>query len=288
MAKITIGTTLILSPLTVIAKEKEFFREQGLDVDFRRLLTGRKAMQAIEKGWIDMGNIIDVNVAVHATQPKTKIKLLTCTQMRTDGSILARKDRGIETAQDLLGKKLGYMKETSSHMFLIYFCRHHGLNIEDLNLVPTRTDHMEKELLSGELDACSIWQPFTTRARIAAAVAKTELVVMKNIDFFELYVMMAVNARSLQKKRKEVEGALAALQKADEFIKDHTEEADQIVADSMDMQLSFYRQVKEDIHDAIYPIKPEFWTQVNQHIQWFGYEGEINYENFLDKISNVE
>ena len=288
MAKITIGTTLILSSLTVIAKEKNLFRKNGVDVDFRPFLTGRKNMQALEKGWIDVGNVIDVNVAVHATQPKTKIKLLTCNQIRKDGTILARKDRGIETPQDLLGKKLGYMKETSSHMYVIYFCRKHGLNIEDIELVPTRTDHMEQELIRGDIDACSIWQPFTTRANIAAAVAETQLNSFKNDEFFELYVMTAANAKSLQKKRKDIEIVLKTLQEADNFIKENRDEADEILARSMDMQLSFYKQVKKDIHDEIHPIKPEFWTQVNQHIEWWGYKGEINYENFLDKMSNVE
>ncbi len=288
MAKITIGTTLILSSLTVIAKEKNFFRKNGLDVDFRTFLTGRKAMHALQKGWVDIANIIDVNVAVHATEPKPKIKLLTCSQLRTDGTILARKDRGIEKPQDLIGKRLGYMKETSSHMFLIYFCRYHGLNIEDIDLIPTRTDHMEKELLSGELDACSIWQPFTTRTRIAAGAAGIELNTIKNIDFFELYVMTAANAKSLDKKRNDIKEVLKTLGEADQFIKENREEADQILAKSMDMQLQFYQQVKEDIHDAIYPIKPEFWNQVNQHIEWWGYEGKIDYEKFLDRMSNVE
>ena len=288
MAKITIGTTLILSSLTVIAKEKNLFRKNGIDADFRTFLTGRKAMQALQKGWVDMANIIDVNIAVHATEPKTKVKLLTCTQMRKDGTILARKDRGIKNPQDLLGKKLGYMKETSSHMFLIYFCRHHGLNMKDIELIPTRTDQMEKELIQGKIDACSIWQPFTTRTRIAAGMAEIELTTLKNIDFFELYVMMGVNAKSLEKKLKDVEAVIKTLHEADAFIKNNREEADEILAKSMDMQVPFYRQVREDIHDEIQPIKPEFWAQVNQHIKWWGYKGEICYENFIDKASNIE
>lgn len=282
MARIVFGTTPILSHLTVIAKEKNLFRKNNIDIDFRNFFVGKKCMHALEKGWADMANVIDANVAVLASQRKVKTKLVACSQIRTDGTILARRDQGISSPQSLVGKKVGYMKETSSHVFLLYFCRHHRLNIEDFELVDIQTDQMERALLLGEIDACSIWQPFTTRTKIAAARSDIDLISFKNEGFFKLYVAIAAHQKSLDKKQEEIQAVLHTLKEAEHFMAENPDETDTILAGSLGMSLPFYKEISEDIDDKITGFEDGFRKSVSTYAKWIDATQQINYEKFID------
>lgn len=287
MVKITIGTTPILSHLTVIAKETQMFRKAGLDVDFRNFFVGKKCMHALQKGWVDIANVIDANTAALAKETKHKVKLLTCSQIRTDGAILARTDRGISSPKTLTDKKIGYMRETSSHIFLIYFCKHHNINLDDLNLIPMRIDKMEEALLGGEIDACSIWQPYTTNTKIIAAQRNIPTATFANSDFFKLYCFLAANTKSIDKKSKEIEAVIRILQQAETFIKQNPDEAAVILAQSHNLSLSFYKDFQPFIRDSITPITKDALNKIALHMQLLGYDTGNDLENFIDISLNI-
>ena len=288
MAKITYGTTPILSQLTIIAKEKNFFRKNDIEIDFRNFVTGRKSMQALQKGWIDVANVIDANVAVLAGEHKPKVKILTCTQTRTDGTILARQDKGVTSPQSLIGKKIGYMRGTSSHMFILYFCRHFGLDFEALDLIPVRTDQMEKALLRGEIDACSIWEPFSTQTKIAAGVAEIPLTMFENEGYYKLRVMLAANIKALKNKKQEIEAIMHTLGEAETFAAENPDETSEIVAKALGLPLQFYKDIEARIPNKLCPVDDEFWEQVRLHVGWLGYDLDKSYEKFIDRLTRLD
>ena len=288
MAKLTYGTTPILSQLTIIAKDQNLFRKNGIDIDFRNFVTGRKSMQALQKGWIDVANVIDANVAVLIAERKPKVRILTCTQTRTDGTIIGRKDKGITSPQSLLGKKIGYMRGTSSHMFILYFCLHFGLDFDTLDLVPVRTDQMERALLREEIDACSIWEPFATRAKIAAAQAETPITVFDNEGYYKMRVMLAANAQALKNKQKDIEAVMKTLEEAESFAAQNPDLASEIVAKALNLPLPFYKDIEKRVPNKLGSIDDEFWDQVRQHVKWLGYDLDKNYENFIDKLTRLD
>lgn len=76
MTKISIGITPAISHLVILAKECGLFSDLGLDVQFRTFLTGKKGMKALQEGWVDMGTVIDTNIAALSLENRIKINLL--------------------------------------------------------------------------------------------------------------------------------------------------------------------------------------------------------------------
>ena len=288
MPSITFGLTPAISFMPFLAKEKYLFREHGLDIDFREFLTGKKTMQALQKGWIDVGNVIDINVASLSLEKKPKIKLLACTQIREDGQILARHDANIKNPADLIGKKVGYMPRTSSHMFVEYFARHHHLSLDKIELVPVRTDQMEKELLLGTIDACSLWQPFATHLKLSAAQNNIALTLFSNTGFFKFYVMLGATEKALKKKKSDIQTILHVLKTATQFANENTQETAEILAKIMDTDLKIFQQIQTKMSFEITPIPDDFWRQVEQQIQWISPDTKINYEKLINNLTQID
>ncbi len=284
---LTFGLTPAISFMPFLAKEKYFFRDQRLDIDFREFLTGKKTMQALQKGWIDVGNVIDINVASLALEKKLKIKLLACTQIREDGQILARSDRHIKEPADLIGKKLGYMPRTSSHMFIDYFCHHYGIRLESIDLIPVRTDQMEKELLLGNIEACSLWQPFATNIRLAASRENIPITLLPNKGFFKFHVILGVTDKALKKRENDIQTILKTLKIATHFANENREATAHILAKTMKMEFRIFKQVQTEISFDITPIPDDFWAQVERQIHWIAPHTKINYEKFIDSLSFI-
>ena len=78
--------------------------------------------------------------------------------------IIARKDSGIKKGVDLKGKKVGANRETSSHFFLGIFLIHNRLSISDVEMINIRTVDLPAALKNNEVDAISVWQPYTQNA----------------------------------------------------------------------------------------------------------------------------
>lgn len=101
---------------TIIALEKDFFKENGLDVTVNYVKTGKIAMDDLLAGKADFSNIVETNIAF-AGFNNAPITVLCNFEKVYDGVIVARRDKGITKPQDLKGKKLGIILATTSQVF---------------------------------------------------------------------------------------------------------------------------------------------------------------------------
>ena len=81
--------------------------------------------------------------------------------------LVGRRSAGIETLEDLKGKRVMLPRRTSANYFLVAMLETVGLTEDDVELVPlprasdvkASLDMMSDALLSGEADVISIWEP---------------------------------------------------------------------------------------------------------------------------------
>ena len=87
--------------------------------------------------------------------------------------IVCRRSAGITRLEDLRGKKVGTMLKSSAEYFLDRMLRTVGLSEGDATIVPfmAKTSApltlMPDALASGELDAVTVWEPQSERAKLA-------------------------------------------------------------------------------------------------------------------------
>jgi NitT/TauT family transport system substrate-binding protein len=80
--------------------------------------------------------------------------------------LVGRKDRGIEKASDLKGKRVGTTFGTVAHFHLGRFLELNGMNIRDIILVDVKTpEEWVNAVANGDIDAIATAQPYANLAK---------------------------------------------------------------------------------------------------------------------------
>ncbi len=138
-----------------IALDQGYFSEEGVTVTLKDL-DGKLAFDGMLKG--------ECNFAVSGAPPivladpqVTPFAILATVLSDDDAArIIARRDRGIATPQDLKGKRIGMKKGVFGHIFLDLFMMKHHLAQNEVEQVFMDTDKLQPALDAGQIDGFSM------------------------------------------------------------------------------------------------------------------------------------
>src|SRR5665647_2495929 len=132
---IILGTTFLeaVSP-GFVAEDQHFFTYNGLNVTLKYYDVGLNAVNAMEKGEVDMAWCAEY-ILVSQALDNQNIQTIGSVAKTDFASIVARKDQGIENISDLFGKKIGVVRGTVMEFYLGRFLELNGLTISDISLV---------------------------------------------------------------------------------------------------------------------------------------------------------
>ncbi len=142
----------------VTAKEMGYFEEQGITVNLMQFTDGPTIIAAMENGSIDIGYI---GSGAHKLCINGKAKIFCFAHCGNGDAVMALKSHGIESAEDLAGKKIGYASGTSSEAILNKTLAGAGLTLDDVNALEMDASGIVSAMISGSLDACALWSPST-------------------------------------------------------------------------------------------------------------------------------
>jgi len=91
--------------LSIIAAEKGFFAEQGLNLEITYLPTGVQCLEALVSNSADIGTVVDTNVANFGYTENKNISVVACVNTTASVGVVASKSAGINTPEDLRNKK---------------------------------------------------------------------------------------------------------------------------------------------------------------------------------------
>jgi len=158
--KITIAVTTITDSTPVyIAFEKNYFKNEGIDVALQTHTSGKSALNAVKEGKADIATSAEAPL-MHSGLKGEKIYIIaTIEKTEKLNGIVARKDRGISTFGDLEGKKIGVTFGTGGEFFLDIFLTTSGISRNDIEYINLKPEKMFDALMNGEVDAVSSWNP---------------------------------------------------------------------------------------------------------------------------------
>lgn len=226
---VSIGNgTHVLSGLLAIADQEGFFTDEGLVVTITPYGSGAQAFDEMRQGKHDMATAAETPFMLNRFTEDTNKILATIGTTDNESKIIARRDAGIATPQDLNGKRIAIHKKGSSpHFFLYLYLLSNGIAMDDIELTIIPVEKTLEALLDGSIDAISFSEPLATETAIKIGE--------KGIIFAEpgLY-NRAYNIHStdsfIAKNPKAVEKVLSALMKATAFAKANPTQAKKDVA----------------------------------------------------------
>ncbi len=222
-----------IATLFYLAEAQGYFKDENLTVTFKKFTSGRESLNSVLAGESDVAVASEYPFADAILQGKA-LRIL-CTVQRTNYSsaVVARRDRGIETAADLAGKKIGLTPNTNSDYLLSVLLRESGSGDETVTRVPLQPPQIADALEKDQVDAVAAWQPHVANAQ--ARFAKDATVLLRALSYSELS-LIGVRAQALVEKREALQRLMAALVRAEDFVHTQSEEARRIVIEHFDNQ----------------------------------------------------
>ncbi len=242
--KATIGVaSLILSAPIIIAQEKGFFTDEGLDITFKSYPFGKKAIEAMFAGEVDIATVAETPIVFKSFVRDDFVIFVTFVYSYDDSKILGRKDQGVSKPEDLKGKRLGITAGTSSHFFAHIYINEHGLDASAVKLVDFSAPDLPGALKDAKVDAISAFEPYAYEA-INALPDKVVRLAGSNL-FKETFNLTAM--KSYAKGHPEtLKKVLKAVDRAIMFIKQNRNESIAITSNSIKMKENLMASIWDD------------------------------------------
>ncbi|CRF33603.1 nitrate ABC transporter [Brachyspira suanatina] len=141
-----------------IAKEKGFFEEENLDAELFEFFNGHAAILSMVSKEIDFTYI---GHAAHSLIINGDVQILIPNGISKGEKIITGKWTGINNISDLKRKTIATHFGTSSATMLNAILEKNNIKLEDINLTNINITNLDDALINKEVDAVSIWDPYT-------------------------------------------------------------------------------------------------------------------------------
>ena len=228
---VTIGTAPNLQTLPIVVADSQgFFAEEGIELESVKFTSGRRALEALIGGQLDVAFMAEYPVSIASLREQpfgtfTTLSRYTANRLVSKGSI------GFEEVADLEGKKIGTTKGSNTEFFTEALLESAGVTAEVINVSPP---DIVPALARGDIDAGIMFPDFYPAAEKALGDDYREF----RSDAYIAWFVLSATPDMLENRSDELEAMVRALIKAEEFIKSNPKEAQQALADATEGLLS--------------------------------------------------
>ncbi len=262
----TIGITNNISMLVILARSLNLFKSSTYDYKFRTFNTAKDNLAAINKGWIDFASLIDISIAYLGLEHKPKVKLIASMQEKYDEVIIAKEH--IKTTSDLIGKKIAYLPKTSSHMYLVKFCEFHNIDINSLNLIEMNPEKMVGNFFAEDIDAVSLWEPYSSNILITAGKNNQKLTIFNNQDIYKFTVVLAAHHNVINKNPAVIANFINIIKTAENYFQTHKKEAINLISKEITQDNKTFENYINKFTLKISEIPDDFIENVKSYGNW--------------------
>lgn len=149
--------------LVYIAQDQGFFANYGLRVAVKNYTSGAVAVNDLMKGEVDIAATAEFPLVRRALQGDN-VSALCCIGKFELQALIGRKDHGIESVSDLVGKTIGVPLGTVSEFYVGRFLELNGISRRDVTFVNVDPAESVDAIVNGSVDALIIWQPYAYSA----------------------------------------------------------------------------------------------------------------------------
>ncbi|HET6620196.1 MAG TPA: ABC transporter substrate-binding protein [Dongiaceae bacterium] len=146
-----------------IARDKGFFKENGVDVDLVVMEDPKERFPTLMADRIQMiASTVDTAL-LYMKQPDDYKYIVAIDDSNGGDGIVANKD--IKTIADLKGKQVAVNEGSVSEFYLNVLLQKAGLNESDLNVVNMTAADAGTAFVSKQVDAAVTWEPWLSRGK---------------------------------------------------------------------------------------------------------------------------
>jgi NitT/TauT family transport system substrate-binding protein len=247
--KATIAITQFTGSAAVyVAREKGYFADEGVEATLPVYASGGLAVAAVADGKADMGTAAETPIVRAILSGKPLAVVVTIAEVEHSNVVVARRDAGIASAGDLVGKKVGLAPGTAADFFLHILLLSSRVDPKTVTIVPLKAEAVVEAITSRQVDAVCTWDPYVET--IVGRLGAGALV----LDQPGLYTLAwnVVTSRDLTRSDPDlVERITRAIAKGSDYVIEHPDEAQTITAKATGIDLATTREKWADYRSVI-------------------------------------
>lgn len=234
------------SILFFIAKDYNFFEEEGLNVNLNLHNSGKKAVDTLLNNEVLYANGSEF-VAVKQSFTNNNFKIIASTSEASINGVIVKTER-INKEIDIKNKRIALTKGTASEYYTGVFLEHIGLNISDINMYNLNANKVNDFLLNDEIDGFFTWEPF-----IYSALKSNK----ENLEYYpvpkgyEFYFCLFVNSNELKENKETSKKILNALLKAEKWMNYNQTEFNKYAMKKFNFDTKYFNYIKSNYNITI-------------------------------------
>ncbi len=208
-----------------IARDKGFFKDEGVDVEIVIMEDTAIKMGALVAGQIDIVASTVDEFPIYMKPGKMLHYVLAVDNSKGGDGVVATKD--ITSIEGLKGKKVAFEQGSVSQFFLNALLKDAGMSEADIEPVNMAATDAGVAFAAGQVDAAVTWEPALSQG----AKAENGHILLTSADKPGLITdVVAVTAETAVAKRDDIAGFVRAWYKALDYIKTNPDDANAIMA----------------------------------------------------------
>jgi NitT/TauT family transport system substrate-binding protein len=215
-----------------VAREKGFFKEEGLDMQGKSFSAPGDGLPPLLTGDLDavLSTADSVLTVLDKAPGQLRVVYLTDTSAGAD-AILAKKDIGGIKA--MKGRKVAATLGQCNQLLLEKALEKAGLTDADIQLVNMNPDDAGSAFAAGKIDVAVTWEPWITKV----SGEKKGHVIFSSKETPNLILdVLAISTKTAKNKPAETRAFLKALNRGYEFVQAHTDEAVALAAKALEQK----------------------------------------------------
>jgi aliphatic sulfonates family ABC transporter substrate-binding protein len=146
-----------------VAKELKLFERAGLDPTYIKFIAGPPTLAALRAGDIDVSFLGSAPAIAGLAQGIDYKVIMPANEGLTLSALVARKDAGINSLNDLKGKKIASTKGASTYMAVLKALELHHLTLKDITFIDLSVPSMIPAFDHKSVDAIWVWSPWSSK-----------------------------------------------------------------------------------------------------------------------------
>lgn len=221
----------------------EAFGDKDVTIEMVQFANGPAVTEAFLAGEVDMVNGIgDQPFIISVGNDVATTVLSNSAKQEKNIGIVAKADSGIESVDDLRGKRIGVYIGTYVHKSLIGILGDHGITENDVEIVNiTSTSDADAAFASGDIDAFLAMNSNYMIQRVGSG----DFVKVSDLTGHPAFSYIVADTNFIEKYPEITEEILRALKKAEDWIAENPEEAYELVAKYSDVDVELVKNTIE-------------------------------------------
>jgi NitT/TauT family transport system substrate-binding protein len=196
LLKVRWGGPRNISMLPLLAEERGLFTKEGLSAEFIDIQSGKKAIDALRAGDIDLGVGVDMNIALAGYEGADDLRIIASIQLKSDDALIVASGE-LQQPNALAGQTIGVTLGTTTHAYLVHYLARQGMKPEAATFQNMPPPAIQAALLNGSLKAGALWQPFRHNVLAAKPDAFVE---WKDPEAYTAHVLLVCTKKFLDEQ----------------------------------------------------------------------------------------